>query len=95
MTDYEWLASFKCNHFHLTRDDEHAVNYVSAKEWIEEFQPKDFNDVPVDELQTMKDTNTIWCLQVYPNTPVGFYVFYGATLDSVIGKAREHFSAST
>lgn len=95
-TDFEWLATFKCNHYHLTRDDEYAVNYVTAKKWIEEFQPKDFTDVDPVELQAMKDTNTIWCLHIYPNTPIMFYHWYGATLESVVRQAREHFDdAST
>lgn len=95
MTNYEWLATFKCNHFHLTRDDDHATNYVTAKEWTEEFRPEDFEDVPADELQVMKDTNTIWCLHIYPHTPVGFHVWYGATLDSVVTRARKFFEEST
>lgn len=95
MNNYEWLSALKCNNFHLTRDDEHAVNYVTAKAWIEEYQPADFSDVPAEELQAMKDTNTIWCLQIYPDTPIGSYCWYGATLDSVIGKAREHFASSS
>lgn len=90
---FKWLATFKCNHYHLTRDDEHAPNYVSAKEWIEEFQPKDFTDVDPVELQAMKDTDTIWCLHVYPHTPVGFHHWYGATLESVIDQAMAHFNA--
>ena len=87
----EWLSTLKCNSFHLTHDDEHAVNYVTAKEWIEEYQPKDFADVDPIELQAMKDTNTIWCLQIYPHTPVGFNVWYGATMDSVIAQARRDY----
>lgn len=88
MTDrYQWLATFKCNHFHLTRNDDNASNYMSAADWIVENE-KDFQDVDADELQRMKDTNTIWCLHIYSHTPVGFYRFYGATLDYVIDEAR-------
>ena len=87
----EWLSTLQCSSFHLTRDDEHAPNYATAKEWIEEYQPKDFTDVDPVELQAMKDTNTIWCLQIYPNTPVGFNIWYGATMDSVIAQARRDY----
>ncbi len=93
MTNYEWLSAFKCNHYHLTRDDDHATNYVTAKVWIEEFCPEEFEDVAAEELQAMKDTNTIWCLHIYPDTPIGFYRFYGASLDYIVNAAREHFGA--
>lgn len=34
-------------------------------------------------------TNELWELQVYPETPVGFYALFGPTLASVIMLARE------
>lgn len=94
-SDFEWLATFKCNHYHLTRNDDHASNYTTAKEWIEVFSAPDFEDVDPAELQVMKDTNTIWCLHVYDQTPIGFYRWYGATLASVVKQAREHFESAT
>lgn len=90
MERFEWLASLKANHIHLTRDD-HASNYVSAKEWIEEHCPDDFLDDPPEAVQKMKDTNTIWCLQIYPNTPVGFNWWHRATLEEVIDAAMESY----
>lgn len=90
---YEWLATFKCNHFHLTKNEDHAVNYVTAKQWLEEVHD-DLLDVPPEELQAMKDTNTIWSLQIYPDTPIGFHVWLGATLDGVIDRARLHFTTN-
>lgn len=90
---YQWLANLKCNHFHLTRNDENAANYMTAEEWIAS-EAGDFEDVPEEELAAMKATNTIWSLQIYPDTPIGFYVWLGATLDSVIDRAMLHFAAS-
>jgi hypothetical protein len=89
LEDYLWLVNFKCNSFTLGRDDDHACNYVTAKVWIEEYSANDFTDTEPGELQKMKDTNTIWSLQIYPDTPVGFHVFYGATAESVIKTARQ------
>ena len=86
---YRWLREEKCNSLHLTRDGDHACNYVTAKEWIEKFMPDDFADDPQDEIQRMKDTNTIWALQIYPNTPIGFNVYHAATLDAAIDAARK------
>lgn len=89
---WQWLAGLKCNSFTLSRDDDHATNYVTARQWIEEYMPENFRDVGADELQRMKDTNTIWCLQIYPNTPVGFNVWYGATAESVLDAAMRDYA---
>lgn len=89
---WQWLATLKCNSFTLSRDDPHACNYVTAKQWIEEFAPDDFADVDPSEVQRMKDTNTIWSLQIYPNTPVGFNIWYGATAESVVDAAMRAYA---
>jgi hypothetical protein len=88
---YEWLASLKANSWSLSYNDDHAANYTTAKEWIEDRVPEWFEHTDPEELQRMKDTNTIWSLQVYPDTPIGSYTWYGATMDYVVGKAREFF----
>jgi hypothetical protein len=86
---YRWLREHKCNSLHLDRDGDHACNYTTAKKWIEEYCPDDFKDIPLAEIQAMKDANTIWRLQIYPNTPIGFNVWLAATLDSAIDAARK------
>jgi hypothetical protein len=89
---WQWLANLKCNSFTLCRDDDHACNYVTAKQWIEERSSESFDQVPPDELQRMKDTNTIWSLQIYPHTPIGFNVWYGATAEYVIDAAMADYA---
>jgi hypothetical protein len=84
---YRWLRDLECCSFSLSHDDSHKPNYTTAKEWIESYQPDWFEDVPPDELQKMKDANSIWCLQIYPNTPIGFNTWHGATLDAAIDAA--------
>lgn len=89
MTDAErWrgLAALRCVSLSLSRNDEHACNYVRAAEWIEQ-NPKDFAEVAPGELERMRATDTIWSLQIYPDTPVGFYMFYGATAEAVVDEA--------
>lgn len=81
---YRWLRDHQCNHLILSRDEDHASNYVTAKEWIEDFVPDDFSHTAPDILQRMKASNTIWRLQIYPNTPIGFDVIYSPTLDEAI-----------
>lgn len=82
---YRWLRDHKCNSLLLSRDD-HASNYVSASEWID--QTRDwYDEVPAEELQRMRDENTIWALQIYPDTPIGFCWWHGASLDAAIDAA--------
>jgi hypothetical protein len=59
---------------------------MTASEWIDDNADWYVDDNP-EEVQRMRDTNTIWRLQVYPNTPVGFNVWNGSTLDSAIDAA--------
>jgi hypothetical protein len=82
-----WLRELKCNSLSLTRDDDHAANYMTAAEWIDEHADL-FRGADAAEVQRMKDANTIWSLQVYPHTPIGFDVWHGATLDAAIDAAR-------
>lgn len=92
---YRWLRDHKCNQLYVDRDGDHACNYMSAADWIAQEIEGDatgntghgFADVTPDELQRMKDTNTIWRVQIYPDTPVGSYTVVGATLDSAIDAA--------
>lgn len=84
---YQWLRDIQCNHFSLSLNEDPAINYVTVKKFIEEFDPEWLHDIEPDELQKMKDTNTLWHLQIYPNTPIGFNVYFGATLDEAIDAA--------
>ena len=83
---YRWLRDLRCNSVSVSRDDDHACNYMTASEWIDNNADWYVDDNP-EEVQRMRDTNTIWRLQVYPNTPVGFNVWNGSTLDSAIDAA--------
>ena len=84
---YQWLREQKFNQLILSHNEDASANYVSVKEWIEEFAPKQLEHCDPLDIQKMKDENSIWQLQIYPHTPVGFYVFYAASLDSVIDAA--------
>jgi hypothetical protein len=84
---YRWLRDHACNSLHVTRDGDHACNYLTAAQWIESC-PEDFQDDGAQEIERMKATNTIWRLQVYPNTPIGFWVLHASTLDAAIDAAR-------
>jgi hypothetical protein len=91
MNNYEWLAMLKANSWSV-EVNENACNYCTAKQWIEEYSPDLFTDVPADLIEAMKATNTIVRLQIYPNTPVGFNWWCGPTLDSVVNQARADYA---
>lgn len=92
---YRLIANMQPNQLYIERNSDHACNYMSAKEYIEEIVPSEFENVDHEELQKMKDTNTIWSIQVYPDTPIGFYRFNGASLDSVVDKLDELIQEQT
>ena len=84
---YEFLARLKPNSWSLACND-HACNYCTAAEWIERIGPADmFDDVPPELLEGMKRANSIYSLQVYTDTPIGSYMWFGPTMDSVIEQA--------
>lgn len=69
---------------HITCND-HKTNCQTAKEAIEEgqwFSPDDF--VSPEEMQKSIATNTIWSLQWYPHTPVGFCVLYASSFQAIL-----------
>lgn len=84
---YRWLRDSKFNALYLTRNEDHSTNYVTAKEWIERYSPESFARDDQDEVQAMKDSDTIWRVQIYPDTPIGSYSWHGATIDSALGAA--------
>lgn len=85
---YRWLRDLKCNSFSLSRDEDTSCNYMNADEWIDNHKEFYEYDDP-EEIQRMRETNTIWCLQIYPNTPIGFNVWHASTIDAVINEARK------
>ena len=69
---YRWLRDLKCNSVTVGHDDENSCNYMTVEQWIDAHFTDDFSDVPSDEFQRMRDFNSIWSVQIYPDTPIGF-----------------------
>ena len=82
---YAFIRDNVNNSLHLDRND-HAASYMPAEESINS-APEWFEETPLDEIERMKATDTIWSLQIYPDTPVGFYKWSGSTLDNVVDAA--------
>ena len=82
---YRWLRDLNPNQLHLSRND-HASNYCTAAQEIAD-APENYSNEPPEAVQAMKDADTIWTLQVYPDTPVGFVWLHRATLDALLDAA--------
>lgn len=80
---YRWIRDLKPNSFSISMNEDHAPNYMTAQQWIDS-EPEEFKYTDEFEVQRMKESNTIWALQIYPNTPVGFNKSYAASLDVLI-----------
>lgn len=90
LTNSQWLefAPYKFNSFHLTHNEHHSY-YETAEVYITEDVYKQFGDCDAADIADMKKHDSIWSLQIYDKTPVGFYRWHASTLDEVIDRARE------
>lgn len=78
----------KCGLF-LTHN-EHRDYYQPLSQWIEEHSQD--GDEPwgsPEQKQKCLDTDELWELHWYPNTPVGFLVVWAATLEELLTFANE------
>ena len=82
---YRWLRDIQCNSVTVSYND-HAANYITAAQEIEE-NKEWFKGGSAIELEKMAAANSIWTVQIYPDTPVGFCAYNAATLDTVIDAA--------
>jgi len=73
------------------KHNEHHELYEKIAGYIEE--RRDYFDDDVWATQTSKqraiETDSLWVLHWYPNSPVGFNVVAGATLEEVLKRANE------
>lgn len=71
--------------------NEHKSDYQSVKQRIEHehFSLDDDCFVSDEDKQKCIDTDELWELQWYPDTPIGFYKVCGSSLQVVLEKAME------
>ncbi len=82
-------------------NDEHAINYATAQEWHDKWHgySGDSDDViswPTDEerLKAIRE-NSVWTIQWYPRTPVGFCCVGAPTFEAAARYAIELSSETT
>lgn len=79
------LPQHECG-LHLNHND-HKNVYETAEQWIVD---NDWCDWENDEAkQRAIATDSIWTLQWYPDTPVGFYAVAAPTLDELLARASK------
>ncbi len=82
---YAFLRDSKACSFQLSHNDHHNM-YLSVADTLDDAQGY-YDDIDEPTRAKMIETDTIWTLHIYPNTPVGFNVYHSATLDGVIKAA--------
>lgn len=73
---------------HITHN-QHKAYYDKIEDYILQRQIDDEDWATPTSKETAIKTDSLWELQWYPNTPIGFNCVYGATLEEVITKANE------
>ena len=85
----EIIEKCKCGIF-LTIN-EHRDYYMSVKDRLLELIEQDridLEDVDLELENRMIETDSIYELQFYPDTPIGSYTVWGSTYEEVIEKAK-------
>lgn len=77
------LPPHKCS-LHLTHN-QHKSYYETVQDYTES-DPENPLGEWVSEYQKAKayETQELWQLQIYPDTPIGFYCYWGADLSAVL-----------
>ena len=63
--------------------------YETVKQNIEDGRYRPENFVSKEDMQKCIDSDDIWELQWYPDTPIGSYIILGSNLKIVLEKALE------
>ncbi len=62
----------------------HKDYYETAKQWFEDIDKFEKEDIPEGVLEEIIESNTIVRIQAYPHTPIGSYVVYHYDVDDAI-----------
>ena len=65
--------------------------YQSVADWIDENDSRDFYEwISPEQRALALKTDSVWTLQWYPATPIGFVSCAAAELEPLLAFAREH-----
>jgi len=68
--------------------NDHKNVYQSAFDWIDEYH-QHYQWKDEEAKQRAIETDSIWTLQWYPITPIGFFAVAAPTLEEVLAMAQE------
>lgn len=69
--------------------NEHKNYYDDIGDFINSLKYNDEDFVSLEEKQRCIDTDEIWVLQYYPNTPVGYNLIIASTLDAILEQVQK------
>jgi hypothetical protein len=75
----------------IIQHNDHKGSYISAEEWALE---NDDDWVSPDEREKAIETDSIWSIQWYPHTPVGFNRVLASTFEACLGAALREDAAA-
>lgn len=84
------FPSHKCGLY--LEHNRHRDLYQTARDWITEEETREVFPDWKDEAAKQKaiDTDEVWTLQWYPNTPIGFNFVAAPTLEELLAYAAEY-----
>ena len=83
----DWLPPHKCGLF-LTHN-EHKDYYETVATQVEDGRIEEDHWVSEEEKQKAIDTDEMWELQWYPDTPIGSHTLVASTLEAIRAALRE------
>lgn len=83
-----WLPAHKAS-LHLTHN-EHRDYYISIEQWETDYSVAADEWVSPGERQRAIEQDSVWRLQWYPDTPIGFCVLCASTLEALEAHFREN-----
>lgn len=73
---------------HITHN-QHKSYYETAQAWADDHNNTMYEWVPGDSRDRAIATDSIWTVQWYPNTPIGFMAVAAATLEEALNYANQ------
>ncbi len=75
---------------HLTHN-QHKAYYQTVEQHLADMQDTDDDWVSEEEKQRAYETQELWELQWYPNTPIGSHIFYASSLEALMAHVNANF----
>jgi len=69
--------------------NEYKNYYETIEEYINESIDEFYREQKIDILDECIKQNSLWEMQVYPDTPIGFYIVYSPTFDGLFKQLEE------